>query len=472
VARDSADFVAWFGLGECQFRDATVLQDPASASGWRFRSSYDAASTAYRRGLAAAPFLSGAVSERLQRILITEPGRFRLGAALPPDTGGFWAYPSLAGDTLGFVPYRAAAVASGTVEDPPTLSAALAHGRLLLSEIARSWVEAYPRSAAALMAGAANYEELARSGGGALDVRRALELVRQARALDPPSLTRVVLAHMEARLLLKLEQFDEVQRLADSALRAVTDPDPRVARRLAALAMLLGRPHEAVRLLEAGAQFAEPVAGLRDVPLPMLIARERLMGYAAIGESGDSVRRLIGVLDSLVGAWDGDASDARRQAVLEEPLAAAFPSHGRGSAHRPDASSHVVRLQARLAAGDAAGVRAGLDTLEAVRRGLRAQDVSMGVYYQEAWLRLQVGDTATTVALLDRMLSDFPALSTRALADVVDVAALVRIMALRAQLEAPGGAVGRRWAGAVATLWRGAEPELLPVVRAMRALAG
>jgi hypothetical protein len=117
-------------------------------------------------------------------------------------------------------------------------------------------------------------------------------------------------------------------------------------------------------------------------------------------------------------------------------------------------------------------VRAGLDTLEAVRRGLRAQDVSMGVYYQEAWLRLQVGDTATTVAVLDRMLSDFPALSTRTLADVVDVAALVRIMTLRAQLEPPGGAVGRRWAGAVATLWRGAEPELLPVVRAMRALAG
>ncbi len=43
VARDSLDFAAWFGLGECQGKDPLVVRDAASPSGWKFRGSYQAA---------------------------------------------------------------------------------------------------------------------------------------------------------------------------------------------------------------------------------------------------------------------------------------------------------------------------------------------------------------------------------------------------------------------------------------------
>jgi len=150
----------------------------------------------------------------------------------------------------------------------------------------------------------------------------------------------------------------------------------------------------------------------------------------------------------------------------------AFPAVGARSLHRLDAPSYLLRLQARLAAGDRAGLRAGLDSLAAIRRGLRPQDVTMGAFYQETWLRLQAGDTATAVEALDRMFADLSLLSTGVLSDVTNAAALVRALALRAMLDTDRDRGGRRWARAVTTLWRDAAPELAPIVHAMRALGG
>jgi hypothetical protein len=56
------------------------------------------------------------------------------------------------------------------------------------------------------------------------------------------------------------------------------------------------------------------------------------------------------------------------------------------------------------------------------------------------------------------------------LSDVTDAAALVRALALRAALDERGGVTGRRWARAVAVLWRDAAPELAPLVRTMQNL--
>jgi tetratricopeptide (TPR) repeat protein len=474
VARDSADFAAWFGLAECGFRDNAVGRNPASPSGWSFRSSYHAAGEAYRRGLAAAPFLSGAVSERLRQVMFVERGRGRRGWAISPDTGQFWAFPALAADTLAFVPYRAAEVRTGAVDEPPTLEAALERNRLALAEIASRWAEAYPRSAAALAAVAANLEELARSGRGAVGVTEALDRVRQARALDAGPRARIGLAHIEVRLLVKLERFEEARRLADSTLAAEPDPDPRAAYELAALAALLGQPDRAARLLEVAVPFLESDHEPRfaGVALPVLAARERLRAYAAVGAPVDSLRRLPAVVDSLVTLWAPGGAAELRRLLLEEPCTMAFPVVGAGSLHRLDAPSYLLRLQARLAAGDAAGVRAGLDSLGAIRRGLRPQDVTMGAFYQEMWLRLQAGDTATAVEALDRMFADLSLLSTAVLSDVTNSAALVRAMALRAMLDTDRDRGGRRWARAVTTLWRDAAPELAPITRAMHALGG
>ena len=99
-------------------------------------------------------------------------------------------------------------------------------------------------------------------------------------------------------------------------------------------------------------------------------------------------------------------------------------------------------------------------------------DVTMGAFYQETWLRLQAGDTATAVEALDRMFADLSLLSSGVLSDVTNAAALVRAMALRAMLDTDRDRGGRRWARAVTTLWRDAAPELAPIIHAMRALGG
>src|SRR5205807_6703257 len=55
IARDSLDFGAWFGLGDCNARDPIVLRDVRSPSSFRFRGSFHTAIGAYRRALALAP---------------------------------------------------------------------------------------------------------------------------------------------------------------------------------------------------------------------------------------------------------------------------------------------------------------------------------------------------------------------------------------------------------------------------------
>jgi tetratricopeptide (TPR) repeat protein len=473
LARDSTDFAAWFGLAECRVRDNAVQRDAASPSGWSFRSSYHAAGEAYRRGLAMAPFLSGSVSERLQQFLYVERGHLRQGWAVPPDTGRFWAYPALAADTLALVPHRGADVQSGAVEAPRTLEAALERNRAVLAGVASRWAEVYPRSAAALAAVAANLEGLARSGRGAVGVTEALDRVRQARGLDAGPRARVTLVHAEVRLLLKLERFEEARHLADSVLVAETDPDPRSASRLAALASLLGNPHRAARLLEVAVPLLERREQLfSGVALPVLAARERLKAYAAVGAPADSLRHLPAVVDSLIRLWSPKNSVALRELLLGEPLIMSFPVVGAGRLHRLDAPDYLIRLQARLAGGDHTGVRAALDSLAVIRRGLRPQDVSMGAFYQETWLRLQTGDTTGAVEALDGMFSDLSLLPSGVLSDVTNAAALVRALALRAALDERGGRTGRRWARAVSILWRDAVPELAPIVRTMQNLGG
>jgi tetratricopeptide (TPR) repeat protein len=475
--RDSTDFAAWFGLAECRARDGAVRRDPGSPSDWSFRSSYHAAGEAYRRGLALAPFLSGSVSERLRQFLYVERGHLRQGWAIPPDTGWFWAYPALAADTIALVPHRSADVQRGAVEAPPTLEAALERNREVLAGVAARWAEVYPRSAAALAAVAANFEELARTGRGAVGVSEALDRVRQARLLDAAPGARVALAHAETRLLIKLGRFEDARRLADSALEATSSPDPGAAPALAALASLLGQPDRAARLLEIAApalerEFArrgQPAAG---VPLQALIAGERLRAYAAVGAPTESLRVLPAEVDSLIRLWAPGRAATLREVLLDEPFIMSFPTVGASPLHRTDSPDYLIRLQARLVAGDAAGVRAALDSLAGPRRGLRQQDVSMGAFYQETWLRLRAGDTAAAVDALDRMFADLSLLSSGVLSDVTNAAALVRALALRAALDPPGGAVGRRWARAVATLWRDAIPDLAPLVRTMQHRGG
>ena len=49
VREDERSFAGWYGLGDCNQNDRTVIPDPRSPSRWRFRSSYQEAVTSYAR---------------------------------------------------------------------------------------------------------------------------------------------------------------------------------------------------------------------------------------------------------------------------------------------------------------------------------------------------------------------------------------------------------------------------------------
>src|SRR5712691_9534052 len=159
LSRDSLDFTACFELYGYHRKDRLVVKDATSASGWRFRGSYQTALEAYRRALQIVPSVHlafrGEAFARLPSLLFTETHVFRGGYALTPDTVLFGAWPTLDHDTLAFVPYvlkDLLAGRHGTVPADLTVEQAVAHNREVLRSITAEWVRVFPNSADALAA--------------------------------------------------------------------------------------------------------------------------------------------------------------------------------------------------------------------------------------------------------------------------------------------------------------------------------
>ena len=139
LSRDTLNVAAWFGLGECLRTDWVVVRDRRSPYGWRYRSSYQGAVSAYQRALELAPSFNNALGpaayDRLSRLLVTERSIIRPGHAQPPDTTLFQAWPALDHDTLVFVPYPLSEMRR--LPEPATHSLAVDRGRSLLQELVR-----------------------------------------------------------------------------------------------------------------------------------------------------------------------------------------------------------------------------------------------------------------------------------------------------------------------------------------------
>jgi hypothetical protein len=154
-----------------------------------------------------------------------------------------------------------------------------------------------------------------------------------------------------------------------------------------------------------------------------------------------------------------------------------FPNFGLRSIHdtrKP--GPFLLTLQALLVRGDSAALRRRLADLDAMRRNAAVQTSQLGLdaVYQEAWLRLVVGDSGTAASTLDDALESLPLQRTLLFRQLHGPASLVYAMALRARLAAqqrdPERA--RRWAQAVSELWQDADSGLALDLRAMKALAG
>jgi hypothetical protein len=123
--------------------------------------------------------------------------------------------------------------------------------------------------------------------------------------------------------------------------------------------------------------------------------------------------------------------------------------------------------------GDTVEVRRVFAELWAARRTFDAADVALETAYPEAWTLLTIGDTGAAVASLDAALGSLPKREHDLLVDVAAAGALVRAMALRAELAAnrTDRVTAVRWARAVAVLWSDADSFLQPVARRMAAMA-
>jgi serine/threonine-protein kinase len=230
IAEDSLNFAAWFGLGECQSLDRLVVQDRASPSGWRFRSSQHSAIQAYRRALSLTPasFMAfrGRGFDRLESLLFANPGNFKQGFLVAGnDTTVMGAFPSLnaAGDTIEFVPFTLAQLFDFGEARPATMEAALARNRRVLLEVTETWTRAFPRSADAIEAHARALE----LAGALTSPRNANARARylEARSLSEDANQRTRLAVGEVRVLLKSRDFATAGRLADSIATAPPQPD-------------------------------------------------------------------------------------------------------------------------------------------------------------------------------------------------------------------------------------------------------
>ncbi|HEU4697783.1 MAG TPA: serine/threonine-protein kinase [Gemmatimonadales bacterium] len=479
---DSLDFFAWYGLGECQARDQLVVRDPQSPSGWRFRASLHRALEAYGRALEVTPsshlLFRGAALDGLARLFLVDPSVYRPGYRLDPDTVRFAAWPGLGtGDTLALVPWPAAAVFDGKPGTrPASTHRALARNRERLLAVTTEWLRTFPRSAPALEMHARALE-LAGRLDGATPEESALLAATTAQRVAGLAVPRARLAAMRVRILVKLERFPVARWLADSALAANPAPGDSVAEQLVGLAALTGRERRALALVRPlGARYegASDDATIVRPPPALGTAALELLVWASFAAPAESARAAYARADRLVTSWYAPAERERvRQAVLSRAEAVGFFDAGLVARARPTALAHRLRrAEWGLAHGDTAAVRRDLAAMHRTNDG-RAGDIGMPGLYALSRLHLALADTAGALALLDPVLGALPTLDAYLLLEVPDPVALVRAMALRADLAAAqrDRETAAKWSAAVAALWSGADPALRPVVSRMQALA-
>lgn len=476
VARDSADFAAWFGIGECNTRDPQVVPDPRSPSGWRFRGSYHRGAEAYRRALRAVPSshlaFRGAGFARLTGLLGSDARTLRTGSSAGPHPAQFGAYPSLEADTLAFVPWPIKDFGNLALHAvPPNRAAALRRSGELLLGVVSGWVRAYPESPDAHEALALALEALGELGAVRQGHPSALSELRRARALAREGDQRLRLAIAQVRVLLKVGETARAKALADSTLRGWPRPESHDAQRLATLAVLTGRARQAVELLRTAVpdtRATTPEGHHEQLPRALTEAAQEVLVYHSLGMRPEGVAAEAR-LEERIGAWvPEDAREQARAALLNHPRRMAFTARAGGVPGAPlRTGDYVVQMQQFLMSGDTLKVRQLLEHVHRGRQDRRPGEVAIDYVLAEAEVHLALGEPELAAAELDRTLRGVDALSPRLLDRVNETAAVPRAMLLRAELAAARGdrADAEAWARQVDILWADADSPLRAVVR-------
>ncbi len=478
VGRDRMSFFGWYGLGECLRRDASVVRNSSSASGWSFVTSWHEAIAAHDRALELVPTFNEAYfnlgSPQLEKVLFLTGGRYRPGLDATSDSLRFGAWPELVADTLALIPYPYQVFA----RQPPAPSgpAVVQRHRDRWNRAVERWAGVFPNNPRALEAASFTLEMRGRL---LLDERggnTAFAMIRLAGKYEDEPAAQLGLAATEVRILVKAGRYEDARKLAWRTVRAYRNPTPEQALVLAGLAGLLGRGHLLVQLLVAGADstsYDRPLSGVSvDIPPPLSRATAGLLGYAYIGGPVDSVRlfrhRAHEALNALV------APERRalvHQTGLDRAARVSFPLIGEDEVHRePVSQMPFIPEQAALARGDTAFVRRRLNDLESQLQARPPTDYASDGVLTRAQLLLAIGDTTKAIAFLDRYLDDLHNLPRHHFRQPYQPATIVRLMIIRAEVAARRGdrAAARKWSRAVLELWHDADRELQPVLRRMR----
>ncbi|MBA3646056.1 MAG: serine/threonine protein kinase [Gemmatimonadaceae bacterium] len=469
VLADSLDFAGWYGLGECQARDKSVLRSRVSARGRVFRSSSRAALDAYSHAFRLEPRAYDLASlQELQRLFPIAANRLRSGYSTEPPRSIFVAYPSIDHDTLAFLLFPFAELSTHT--PPATRNQAIAANLNTLLAFVANWVRSAPKSAKGYEAYAEILEARGEIGESHTALPSASAAVARAIQLSADSVQRMRLAATEFRLRVKRGELPRAQLLADSLLGAVKSNNTDIEEELAGVAALSGRLHISESYVGA---FLGSFG--TTVPPKVREAANVLLAHALLGDCGPAFKNALANFDRSLQSYVAETDRERvRMSMSSRAMGMSAPCTNNASVLAiTGGSDRWIKMEQAAARGEFARVRAMFDTLAIKRRSLLPTDLSPDFTYQEAWVRSAIGDTAGAIKQLDLTLGALPSIPAATLRDPGGAAGLVRAMMLRADLAQKTGdhSIASRYASAVAILWTSADSELQPQVARMKAIA-
>jgi hypothetical protein len=455
LRRDSSSFAGWYGLAQCHDMDRVVLSDPASPTGYRFRSSYNQAINAYVRAFQLLPssfggFADGAFIFFRQKLFTSN--RFLRSGRLPNDPGRtFFARPMLQGDTVVFFPAPLGATSTGV--SVAATSEAISHLRGVFHRIASGWARAMPDDAGAREARAVSLEVLGEPA--AADSFRVIA----ASMDDPHRRLRLTTQSLIAAVKMAIPADTSVLRRVSASADSIVDTFAPTTRDdfdlLARLAALVGRCDRAAEFSRAS---AVPIVGNLDASAGLLGERNARLAYAAlvcdVPAGWPSLDDLVAQLDLQQSSIEKRVS--ARVIVFAPVLQATFPVDTQHFRTIPP-STDGLRAQLAWRRGQLAEARSILDAVVKRRAGTMPGDLSPDVALIEARVRLALGDTAHASALLLESLNGaryyLPFSASEGESNLVLIAATVRCMALLGQLPSTDRRPPADWTRAAAILW-------------------
>ncbi len=473
--------LATLAYADCLRLDKTVINDASSASGYRFRSSHDKAAKLYE-GLIARnssnPNAYAAIIPRLLEILPTEKNNaLRIGNSLADEPEIFVSFPSLASDTLAYVPYRIGRQRGPLrAEDPRSFDRAIARNLASLRAHGLAWVAAAGNDARAHeMLG------LVLESTGILEgddnsarahVAHARRIASRSESSADSYMRDLRLAISDIRLRLKLSQFDAAGALADSVLNwkpaQLDDSAARVADdMLSGVAALTGRPSRIHAInRKYSAEYPVELSSGEEGKLPPEVGTDAnaLLTYGLFGGPADSIATIADRLSLKLAALYPKADfEVIRSGVLRRPLALATPAIGPerlGSLGA--ASDHFDNAVRGLHAGNMRMARAYVDSLTSLRSENAPGEITMDAVLQHAWLLTAVGDDNGAMTLLDNAFRGISKMPANTVEEAPVAASLVRSMILRAQLAVKHGDTNKaaEWSRAAQALWGRGDPSV------------